>query len=180
MKRLLVLVSLVAITACDVVINSEGGGGGNGSGSGSSGVFPTPTGPTPTPTPSPGTPTPTTPGRTPDPIGGFLPLPTYGPSLLPTIPVDPGTHCIDYGFLDAMVDALRQKDTRWGYVCKDASCTIVSQDKIAYHATAGAEVTGALGNWVVDVINAACEAPTRQWLVDGYNANIAWSSRGRF
>jgi hypothetical protein len=119
--------------------------------------------------------------RTPDPAPGtFLPLPPYGIQVMNSVTVDPALHCLDFQFIDAVVDALRLRDTRWGYFCRGVGCTTGSMDKIAYHATAGPEFAGALGVWVVDIIGSACEAPTRQWGVDGFDAAGGWTGRGRF
>jgi hypothetical protein len=118
--------------------------------------------------------------RTPDPSpGSFLPLPPYGIQVMNNVTVDPALHCLDFQFIDAVVDALRLRDTRWGYLCRGTGCTTGSMDKIAYHATAGPEVAGALGVWVVDIIGSACEAPTRQWGVDGFDPAGQWTGRGR-
>jgi len=170
---------LVAVTGCDISI-SAGGGNGTGSGNGTGGTV-LPTGPTPTPSPTP-VPVPQPAGpRTPDPAPGtFLPLPPYGIQVMNAVTVDPALHCLDYVFIDAVVDALRLRDARWGYLCRGVGCTSGSMDKIAYHATAGPEIAGALGVWVVDIIGSACEAPTRQWGVDGFDAAGSWTGRGRF
>lgn len=171
----------LAIVGCDINI-SAGGGNGTGSGNGTGGTV-LPTGPTPTPTPTPTpSPTPQPAGpRTPDPAPGtFLPLPPYGIQVLNAVTVDPAIHCLDFQFIDAVVDALRLRDSRWGYLCRGVGCTTGSFDKIAYHATAGPEIAGALGVWVVDIIGSACESPTRQWSVDGFDAAGSWTGRGRF
>jgi len=170
----------LGVIGCDINI-SAGGGNGTGSGNGSGSVLPTSPTPSPSPTPAP-TPAPQPAGfRTPDPAPGtFLPLPPYGIQVLNTVTVDPALHCADFVFIDALVDALRLRDTRWGYMCRGVGCTTGSLDKIAYHATAGPEIAGALGAWVVDVIGNSCEAPTRQWSVDGFDAAAGWTGRGRF
>jgi len=175
----IVLCIALAVAACDYTFNNNSTGTGTGTGTGSGTGSPTsPTTPTPSPTPTPG---PTGGPRTADPAPGtFLPLPSYGLQVLNTVTVDPAAHCLDYGYIDAVVDALRLRDTRWGYMCRGIGCSQASMDKIAYHATAGPEVAGALGNWVVDIIGSACEAPTRQWGVDGYDAAAGWTGRGRF
>jgi len=85
--------------------------------------------------------------------------------------------CANYGFLDKVVDALRQHDTRWGYVCKNGDCANPALDVVAYHATAGPEVAGAAGIWIADVIRSDCVS---QWIDDGFNASGLWSARGRF
>jgi hypothetical protein len=173
------LVCTLLAGACEYTFNNNSSGTGTGTGSGT-GTGGNPTGPSPTPTPTP-TPAPAPTFRTPDPpAGSFLPLPTYGLQTLNTVSVDPAAHCLDFGFIDAVVDALRLRDTRWGYMCRGVGCSQASMDKIAYHATAGPDVAGALGVWVVDIIGSACEAPTRQWGVDGFDAAAGWTGRGRF
>jgi len=87
----------------------------------------------------------------------------------------PITRCADYGYLDAAVLALRQLDTRWGYQCRDVSCTTVSNDRIAYHATAGPDVRGAQGVHTVDIIASACESPSPAWQPDGFSAQLLWT-----
>jgi hypothetical protein len=142
-----------------------------------------PGGPTPTPTPNPvpvPTPTPVG-GRTPDPpAGSVLPVPLYGAAVVSQVTVDASLSCTSWVFLDAVVDALRARDTRWGYLCASGGCSSVSQDKVAYHATAGPEVTGAIGVHVADVVQNVCTAPVKQYLPVGYVESGAWSSRGRF
>jgi hypothetical protein len=178
LRSAIVLLCLLAVTGCDINISAGGATStSNGTGSGVGG----PTSPSPTPAPTP-IPTPQPAGaRTPAPAPGtFLPLPPYGIQVLNSVTVDPALHCFDYVFIDAVVDALRLRDSRWGYLCRGVGCTGGSMDKIAYHATAGPEIAGALGSWVVDIIGSACEAPTRQWSVDGFDAAAAWTGRGRF
>lgn len=179
---LLVLIC-IALTSCDIVVNGGAGGygqGGNGTGGANNG---NPTAPSPTPTPSP-TPAPTPAGggpRTPDPLpGSILALPIYGEQAIATLQLSPVGHCLDFVYLDAAVDALRRFDTRWGYQCKDSACATVSMDRVAYHATAGADIAGALGVWTVDIISSACEAPGKTWIVDGYSSSLRWTGRGRF
>jgi len=169
LMRIALVLLCVGLLGCDINI-SAGGGFGTGTGTGTGTGVGGPTSPSPTPSPTP-TPTPTPTGqRTPDPSpGSFLPLPAYGIQVLNSVSVDPALHCLDFGFIDAVVDALRLRDSRWGYLCRGV-----------YHATAGPEVAGALGVWVIDIIGSACEAPTRQWGVDGFDPAGQWTGRGRF
>jgi hypothetical protein len=148
-----------------------------------------PQAPTPVPTPTPGG-TSSSP-RTPDPItGGTLPLPTYGQSVLQTYAASaagaaalanacPGTPT-SWAFLDGLVDQLRQKDARWGYLCKRGNCFDPSADVIAYHATSGPDITGTAGVIGVDVIGDLCGSNAAQWSPLAFDAAGLWSSRGRF
>jgi hypothetical protein len=117
---LLVWFCLLAVAGCDITISGGGAGTGPGTGRGGTAI---PTSPTPAPAPTPGQPIPTPAPvgfRTPDPSpGSFLPLPPYGIQVLNTVTIDPALHCLDYVFIDAVVDALRLRDTRWGYMCRD-------------------------------------------------------------
>ena len=84
-----------------------------------------------------------------------------------------------WGFLDAVVDRLRQLDARWGYSCYRGSCSVPANDAVAYHATSGPDVTGAVGSWVVTVIGGYCTAPVAQWRAI-YDPTATWTSRGRW
>lgn len=171
------LLSLALVAACDLTITNNSNGSGTG-GNGGAGGTGSPTSPTPG-TPTPGTPTPGF--RTPDPApGSFLPLPSYGAQVVQSVTTPLGDPCTTFTYLDAVVDALRLHDTRWGYVC-GSDCVNTRRDKIAYHATAGPDVSGALGVWMVDVIGSAC-APDQHpaYFVIGFDPTIGWSSRGRF
>lgn len=150
----------------------------------------------PSPTsPTPGTPTPTpTPGggnRVPDPPNGqALPLPAYGQTevmayaatsagsaaLVTACPGSPTS----WAFMDGLIDRLRQRDTRWGYFCKNGNCFDVSADVIGYHATAGPDTAGAAGTIGVDVIGDLCGLNQPQWVTYPFNAAALWTTRGRF
>ena len=140
----------------------------------------TPVAPAPTPTPAPGTTT-TIPGGTgprpgDPPAGGPLPLPTGAQGTILALGQQYAAlvQSCSFAFVDALVSALRASDTRWGYVCKRGSCADISQDVVAYHAAAGADVTGATGTYELDVIGNSCSpiaAP--QFLNLGYGpANV--------
>ena len=110
-----------------------------------------PTGGTPTPTPTP---------------GAALPLPAYGESttraygaahphlVLHSCQTTDGAGA--WQFLDGLVAALRAVagDPRWGYLCKDANCSKVAADVVAYKASD----TGR-GIWIVDVLGSHCPGP---------------------
>lgn len=173
MRKLIVILISLTLTNCDINVNVAGGAGGDSSSSTSN-----PTSPTPTPTPSPN---PSGGFRTPDPAPGqVLPLPTYGQTVVQSVTVPIGSPCLEFNFLDAVIDQLRARDTRWGYVC-GSDCVNARRDKIAYHAVAGPEFSGALGVWIIDIISNACSpAQDKAYLVIGFDANIGWTSRGRF
>jgi hypothetical protein len=146
----------------------------------------------PTPTPTPGTPAPGTATRAPDPPGGgTLPLPTYGQSVLQTYAASsvgaaallnacPTSGSSSWAFMDGLVDQLRQRDTRWGYLCRRGNCFDPSNDVVAYHATSGPEITGTAGVIGVDVIGDLCGTNTAQWLPSAFDPAGLWTSRGRF
>ena len=80
--------------------------------------------------------------------------------------------CSNTQFLNAIVNALRTTDARWGYVSK-GGCSTTSRDSIAYRAT-----NTDTGIWIVDVIGDHCgTAPTFTWNIVGYAADMAWCSR---
>ena len=123
--------------------------------------------------------------RTPDPpVGGQLPFPTYGAAVATSVSTSGvASSCTTSTFLDALVDALRLRDTRWGYVCSNGNCATVSRDAVGYHATAGPEVTGAAGLYVVDVIQNLCSSPVAQWLplsTATLDPTATWTGKGRF
>ena len=145
----------------------------------------TPT-PSPTPTPTPTYPTPTTPAA-------YLPLPTYGQSILTAWAGSPagqtllGTSCYlthgalsSWGFIDGLVDQLRAIDTRWGYVCYRGSCSQPAQDAVAYYAGTNAPVPGATGIWNVTVITNYCTTNAQATWAPLYDATGTWTTRGRF
>ena len=106
------------------------------------------------------TPAPTGTG-TPPPTSGVLPLPTYGEGvareLAAAYPGELAASCeITHGpsawaWLDRLVRTLQARDARWGYLCKDAGCTKVAADIVAYKAG-----SGDTGFWIVDTIGNHC------------------------
>ena len=109
-----------------------------------------------------GTSTPTTPGGTGGTGGAAaLPLPSYGeadaravaaanPQLLAnSCEITSGASA--WQFLDLVIKTLQARDARWGYLCKDAGCTKVAADIVAYKAG-----SGDTGIWIVDVIGNHC------------------------
>lgn len=154
---------------------------------------------TTTPT-TPTTPAPTTPalGRTPDPAAGdVLDLPAYAAGIVAalldaehhavakacptpatvTTPAAPAT----FELVDALIDRIRAFDTRWGYVCgTSASCSTVAANAIAFHATAGPDVAGALGIRAVVVVDCSGKTPEATFLPQAFAAAGVWGTRGRF
>lgn len=130
-------------------------------------------------------------GRVADPpSGSALPLPAYGQSELQSfvnsaagqaalVSVCPG-NANQWAFMDALIDRLRAKDTRWGYYCRRNNCSDPSNDVVAYHATAGPDVSGAAGVIGVDVIGDLCGTNTPQWVTYAFDASAQWTTRGRF
>ena len=177
MKHLSCLI-LVAVlgSACRLTVNATNTATANP-------FAPTPTGPT-NPT------APTSPAgtgfRTADPAAGaHLPFPTYGASVAASVSTSGvASSCTTSTYLDGLVDALRVRDTRWGYVCSHGNCaTNVSRDAVGYHAAAGPEITGAAGLYVVDVIQNLCTSPVAQWLplsTSALDPTATWTGKGRF
>jgi hypothetical protein len=107
---------------------------------------------------------------TPEPSGspssptGALPLPAYGEGVARDYAAahqaQIATSCqVTHGeaawaFLDGLNAVLRQRDARWGYLCKDANCTQQARDIVAYRASAGDT-----GIWIVDVLGNHCPGP---------------------
>ena len=111
---------------------------------------------TPAPSPSGG-------GGTPAPQVGALPLPTYGEAETRAYAAahpSQVTHSCQltdgeaaWAFLDGLIGVLSQRDARWGYLCKDATCTQQARDVVAYRAS-----SGDTGIWIVDVLGNHCPA----------------------
>ncbi len=153
---------------------------------------PTPPGPQPPPgQPSAGP-------RTPDPPAGKrLPLPNeravvdavaaeHPDWLLNSCQKTGGT----WQFLDAVVDRLRQKDTRWGYNWKRGNVGDPSMDVVDYHFGAGPD-EGSPEVYVVDVIGGHCPGPTdppprtafgdvTAFPINYTTPGALWTGRGRF
>lgn len=95
---------------------------------------------------------------------GALPLPSYGEGVAREIATQYAgelaascelTHGPSaWAWLDRLVRTLQARDPRWGYLCKDAGCTKVAADIVAYKAG-----SGDLGFWIVDVIGNHCPNP---------------------
>ena len=148
--------------------------------------IPTPT-PTPTPTPSPG-------ARTPDPAPGQrLPLPSYGASVVQQVaaarPDLLRNSCQssggNWGFMDAVVDALRAHDARWGYNWKRGNVGDPSLDVIDYHWGTGRD-EGSTDVYLIDIVGSHCTSSASPTWTDVTAATLAggtvgrWTGRGRF
>lgn len=133
-------------------------------------------------------------GRTPDPPPGQrLGLPGYGPGVVNAVanalPAALRNSCQDHGgswqFMDAVVDALRTHDTRWGYNGKRGNAGDPSHDVVTYHYGAGASLNST-EVYIIDVIGGHCGSnPVPAW-IDVTGATAAggsigrWITRGRF
>lgn len=123
---------------------------------------------------------PTFPPTTTDPtnpsVGTPLPIPT-GSESTARLSATSNSHllassCQNTQFRDAVVNALKNTDSRWGYVSK-GGCTTTSKDSIAYRAT-----NSDTGIWIVDIIGNHCGTGTIfTWNIVGYSAEMAWCSR---
>lgn len=132
--------------------------------------------------------------RTPDPAPGQrLPLPGYGASVVQSIASQYGNalrnSCQDTGgtweFLDRVVDALRQYDTRWGYNGKRGNANDPSKDVVDYHYGRG-QSENSTDVYIIDVIVGHCGSnPSAGW-GDVTNVTVnsgtigRWIGRGRF
>ena len=131
--------------------------------------------------------------RTPDPPPGQrLPLPNMShivqqvaasrPDLLRNSCQESGG---SWGFMDLVVDTLRQHDTRWGYNWKRGNVGDPSKDVVDYHWGAGAD-EGSTEVYIIDVIGGHCgSSPSAGWgdvtAVTYGNGGVGrWTARGRF
>jgi hypothetical protein len=131
--------------------------------------------------------------RTPDPAPGeVLPLPDMAyivqeihdenPGLIEQTCQDEGGN---WGFMDAVVDRLREHDTRWGYNWKRGEVGNPSQDAIDYHYGAGPD-EDSTDVYIIDMIGGHCgPTPSPAW-IDQTQATLdggtigRWTGRGRF
>ena len=130
--------------------------------------------------------------RTPNPTSGRLPLPGYGESVVRQVasqhPDYLRSSCQEHGgnwnFMDAVVDELRLRDTRWGYNGKRGNSNDPSLDVIAYNWGSQPD-EGTTQVYVVDIILSHCGDPIPAWidqtqLTFESNTIGRWTSRGRF
>ncbi|MBI4348017.1 MAG: hypothetical protein HY553_14265 [Elusimicrobia bacterium] len=124
-------------------------------------------------------------------------LPPYEKALIESVLARPGMNdaikraCrngTDWTFPDAVVDELRRKDGRWGYLCRRGNCSDPSHDVVAYYMGPGAPTEGASRVRAVDFITASCYNPGDQvepsisWQVlePPREGERGWTGRGRF
>jgi hypothetical protein len=131
--------------------------------------------------------------RTPNPTSGRLPLPGYGASVVNEIasrhPDYLRNSCQEHGgtwqFMDALVDELRLRDTRWGYNGKRGNPNDPSLDVVAYNWGSQPD-EGTTQVYIIDVILQHCgDAPIPAWIdqtqaTADSNTIGRWTSRGRF
>ena len=120
---------------------------------------------------------------------GSLPLPASGATVAAVFVANPGfvaTSCQNvpggtWDLLDAIVDALRGGDTRWGYNGKRGNINDPSQDALAYDFGAAPGGEGATSVYIVDVIAGHCGTNPQPAFNDvTVFAPGAWITRGRF
>lgn len=93
--------------------------------------------------------------------------------------------CQEHGgtweFMDAVIDALRAQDTRWGYNWKRGVVGDPSLDVINYHFGPGPD-EGARENYTFDIILGHCGSPTPAFIdiTNPNGAGAVWTGRGRF
>jgi hypothetical protein len=96
-----------------------------------------------------------------DDVNGVIPLPAYGESVVRSVASSNSAllanSCQEkfgesaWAFLDLAIRTLQMQDARWGYLCKDATCSNIARDIVAYRASSGNN-----GIWIVDVIGNHC------------------------
>jgi hypothetical protein len=132
-------------------------------------------------------------GRTPDPPpGGRLPLPNMSSTVSAVANQYPSLlfnscqeHGGTWGFMDTLVNTLRQTDTRWGYNWKRGNVGDPSLDVVDYHYGAGVD-EGSTEVYISDVIGSHCSSNPTPVFNDVTPATIAgggigrWTGRGRF
>lgn len=137
------------------------------------------------------------PRRAPDPVGGArLPMPDVRAFVEQTAAMRPdllGQSCpggVKYRnnpWLDYIVDALRQQDTRWGYNAKPTRTAadngglpvIAAGDEIAYHYGAGPD-EGSRDVYLIDILASHCGTPSVTWRVFTGEEPGIWTGLGRF
>jgi hypothetical protein len=70
----------------------------------------------------------------------------------------------NWNFMDRAVDALRQKDGRYGYNCKRGNCNDPSLDVISYYWGGGSNIEGSTQVYIFDLIGGHCgSSPSVVW-----------------
>ena len=121
------------------------------------------------------------------PTTGALPLPAYGEGVARDYAATHANQIAHscqitdgdaaWAFLDGLIATLQNRDARWGYLCKDASCSALGRDVVAYKAS-----SGDTGIWIVDVLGNHCPGPTDsptqvRWGVLPFETVRRWSAR---
>ena len=137
------------------------------------------------------------PKRAPDPVGGArLPMPDVRAFVEQTAAQRPdllaqscpgGVKYRNNPWLDYIVDALRQQDTRWGYNAKPTRTAadngglpvIAAGDEIAYHYGAGPD-EGSRDVYLIDILLSHCGTPSVTWRVFTGEEPGIWTGVGRF
>lgn len=138
------------------------------------------------------------PRRAPDPVGGArLPMPDVRGFVEQTAAQRPdllaqscpgGVKYRNNPWLDYIVDALRQQDTRWGYNAKPTRGpadngglpVIAAGDEIAYHFSAGPD-QGSRDVYLIDILANHCgNTPSITWRVFTGEEPGIWTGLGRF
>jgi hypothetical protein len=119
--------------------------------------------------------------RTPDPPPGqMLPLPGYGASVVASVaaayPHDLANSCGNNVWLFRVVQALRQRDSRWGLNWKRMVVGDMSQDVVTYNFGAGPD-EGTTNVYAIDVISSHCGNASWNWLdiTDPNGAGAKWT-----
>lgn len=123
--------------------------------------------------------------RTPNPAPGqMLPLPSYGQNIVIQMAQqyrgDLLNSCRDTGgnnnFMFRVVQALRQRDTRWGLNYKRGQKGDLSQDIVTYNGTANPD-EGESHVYLIDIISGHCGSnPDWNW---GDVSQVTWANRGQ-
>jgi hypothetical protein len=127
--------------------------------------------------------------RTPNPApGAQLPLPDHFyivAMVAAQYPEALASACLENGgtweFMDRVVDALHQEDSRWGYSRKRGPAAEISQDVVVYNYSADPD-EGTLNVHAVNILHSQCGGnPTPTWnhLEDAGRAPAAWTRRRR-
>ncbi len=126
--------------------------------------------------------------RTPDPPPGQkLPLPSYGASVVEAVarayPGELRNSCVEHGgnnvWLFRVVQALRQRDSRWGLNWKRGNRGDMSQDIVDYNYGPGTD-EDTTNVYIMDVITGHCGGnPSWNWL-DQTQATLNGGAIGRW
>jgi hypothetical protein len=126
--------------------------------------------------------------RTPDPSPGQrLPIPAYGEAVVEAVaarfPGDLHNSCAEHGgnnvFMFRVVQALRQRDSRWGLNWKRGNRGDLSQDIVTYNYGPGSD-EDTRNVYIIDIVSQHCgNRPGPAW-IDQTPATIAGGGIGRW